>query len=148
MSPRTFVLGVSVAFNVFLLALVATQAWHAPAPSVPGSPIDRLAAALPSDDAARFRAAIAARRPEFQPARDAVSAAHRDVAAAIAREPFDRDALATALTRWQESWRGFTARFDQAFLDAAGAISDDGRARLAQAALDEDARRRARDNRP
>jgi uncharacterized membrane protein len=151
MNRRTLLLGLSLALNVFLLALVGTHLVHATAPpaaALPQSPIDRMAAALSPDDAARFRAAVAARRPDFQPARDAVSAAHLAVAAAIGRVPYDADAMRSALQQWQASWRAFTARFDQAFLQAVSVLSDDGRARLAQAAIDEDAKRRRRDQQP
>ena len=149
MNRRTLLLGLSLALNVFLLALVGTHLVHATAPAaLAESPIDRMAASLSPDDAARFRAAIEARRPDYQPARDAVSTAHLAVAAAIGRVPYDEDAVRSALRQWQESWRAFTARFDQAFLGGVGVLSDDGRARLAQAALDEDTRRRRRDRQP
>ncbi len=149
MNRRTLLLGLSLALNAFLLALVGTHLVHATAsPAAFESPIDRLAASLPAEDAARFRAVIEARRSDYQPARDAVSAAHLAVAAAIDRVPYDEAALRSALQQWQESWRAFTARFDQAFLQAVSVLSDAGRARLAQAAIDEDARRRARDKQP
>ncbi len=151
MNRRTLLLGCSLALNAFLLALVGTHLVHATAPvatNAPESPIDRMAASLAPADAARFRAAIEARRPDFQPARDAVSAAHLAVAAAIGRVPYDPDAVRSALEQWQESWRAFTSRFDQAFLASVGVLSDDGRARLARAAADEDARRRRRDKQP
>ncbi len=148
MNGRTLLLGLSLALNVFLLMLVGAQWVHATAPAASGNPIDRMTASLRPDDAARFRAAIEAGRPDFQPARDAVSAAHLAVAAAIGRTPYDPDAVRRALEQWQESWRAFTTRFDQAFLGAVGAVSDDGRARLAQAAIADDARRQRRGKQP
>lgn len=141
MTARGFLLGASVALNVFLLALLGTQLWHDRTPK-PENPIERMTATLPEPDAARFRAAMEAERPSYQPARDGLSAARLDVAAAIGRVPFDPDRLAAAMRRWQESWRVFAARFDQALLAAVTAISDAGRAKLAEAAIAEDTRHR------
>jgi uncharacterized membrane protein len=142
-------LGLSLALNVFLLALIATHLLRPvllPAPETRSeSRLDRIAAALPADDAERFRAVLDRERPVYQPARESVSAAQRAVAAAIAHVPYDEAAVRDALQEWQANWRGFSARFSQVFLDAVGTLSDEGRARLAQASLAEDARRRKAD---
>ena len=137
-------LGLSVALNVFLLALVGMHLLR-PHESGPESRLDRLIAALPAADGERFHAVLDRERPRYEPAREAVSTAHRALAAAIARTPYDEPAVRDALQAWQASWRGFSGRFNEVFLDALRGLSDEGRARLAQASLTEDARRRKAD---
>lgn len=145
-STRSYLFGLSVALNVFLVALIAAHLLRpslAPA-AVPrgGGPLGRLIAQLPPDEADKVRAVIDRERPSYQAARDKVSAAHREVAAAIGRTPYDEAAVRSALADWQASWHEFSTRFNIVFLDAVRTLSDQGRAKLADAARAEDARHR------
>ncbi|MCL2428951.1 MAG: periplasmic heavy metal sensor [Alphaproteobacteria bacterium] len=144
--PRALLLGLSVALNVFLIAMIGAHllaASFAPA-AMPRSTgqLGKLIAALPEPDAARARAVLERERPFYQPARDHVSAANGAVAAAIAKTPYDEAGLREALAAWQTSWQGFATRFNVVFLDVVRSLSDQGRAELARAALAEEARRK------
>jgi uncharacterized membrane protein len=135
---------VSVALNVFLVALVTAHLVRpslAPAasPRTTG-PLSRLLADLPAAEADKVRAVLDRERPAYQAARERVSAEHREVADAIARTPYDEDAVRRALASWQASWQEFSTRFNLVFIDAVRTLSDQGRARLADAARAEDAR--------
>ncbi len=134
----------SVALNVFLVALVAAHLVRPSlAPAAPPhatGPLSRILADLPTAEADKVRAVLDREKPAYQAARERVSAAHREVAAAIARTPYDEDAVRRALASWQASWQEFSTRFNLVFLDAVRTLSDQGRARLADAARAEDAR--------
>jgi len=143
---RRHLFGLSVALNVFLVALVGA---HLIRPSLApdaaphrGGPLGRMIAQLPPDEADKVRAVLDRERPSYQAARDKVSAAHREVAAAIGRTPYDEAAVRNALADWQASWHEFSTRFNIVFLDAVRTLSDQGRARLADAARADDARHR------
>jgi uncharacterized membrane protein len=143
---RGYLFGLSVALNVFLVALIAAHLVRPSlAPAAPprgGGPLGRLIAQLPPDEADKVRAVLDRERPSYQAARDKVSAAHREVGAAIGRTPYDEAAVRSALADWQASWHEFSTRFNIVFLDAVRTLSDQGRARLADAARAEDARHR------
>jgi uncharacterized membrane protein len=143
---RGYLFGLSVALNVFLVALIAAHLVRPSlAPAAPprgGGPLGRLIAQLPPDEADKVRAVLDRERPSYQAARDKVSAAHREVGAAIGRTPYDEAAVRSALADWQASWHEFSTRFNLVFLDAVRTLSDQGRARLADAARAEDARHR------
>lgn len=145
-STRSYLFGLSVALNVFLVALIAAHLLRpslAPAAAPRGGgPLGRLIAQLPPDEADKVRAVIDRERPSYQAARDKVSAAHREVGAAIGRTPYDEAAVRSALADWQASWHEFSTRFNIVFLDAVRTLSDQGRAKLADAARAEDARHR------
>lgn len=143
-SRRPGLLGVSVALNVFLVALIAAHLLRpalAPPPRAEG-PIGRIVDALPLTEAIRMRAVLDRAQPGRQAARDRVSAARREVASAIARTPYDEDGIRRALAAWQASWHDFTTDFNAVLIEALRGLSDDGRARFAAAALAEDARHR------
>jgi uncharacterized membrane protein len=149
---RGLLFGGSLALNVFLLALVGTHLFGPMlAPLLTSGraggeegPLGRMIAALPAGDAQRFRAVLDRERPAYQPEREAARVAHRALAEAVAKKPYDRAVVQQAIQGWHESSRHYAARIDQALLDALDEVSDEGRARLAQASLAEDARRQRR----
>ena len=136
----------SVALNLFLVMLLAAHLLRptlAPAAPPHGEgPIGRIIDGLPASDAGRMRAVLDRALPERTAARDRVSAAQREVAAAIARTPYDEAAIRRALLAWQASWQDFSTVFNTELIEAIRTLSDEGRARFAAAALAEDARRR------
>lgn len=143
---RGHLFALSVALNVFLMAMIGA---HLARPNIvpanfprAGAPLGRIIADLPPAEADTVRAVLDNEKPAYQAARERVSAAHREVAAAIARTPYDEGAVRHALASWQSAWHDFSTRFNLVFLDAVRALSDQGRARLAAAALAEDARHR------
>ena len=141
---RGGVFALSVALTVFRVAVVAAHlARSTPAaPPRGGGPLGRIIAQLPPDEADKVRSVLDRERPSYQAAREKVSAAHREVAAAIGRTPYDEAAVRGALADWQASWHEFSTRFNLVFLDAVRTLSDQGRASLADAARAEDARHR------
>jgi len=134
----------SLGLNAFLAALCLSHLLHGglgpAAPAAAQAPIARIVGALRPDDAARFRAALDARRGAITPARAAVSDAQARLAAAIRRTPFDPPGVRAALADWQASWQAFVVSFNAAVLAGLADLSDDGRARFADASLAEDAR--------
>ena len=141
--------GASLALNVFLLALLGAHlirpALGPAAPARGDGPIGRIVEALPEPDAARMRAVLDRARPGRSAGRERVSAAQRDIAAAIARTPYDEAAVRAALAAWQARWHEFTTGYNTALIEGIGTLSDEGRARFAAAALAEDARWRRAD---
>lgn len=137
----------SLGLNVFLLALILARVAHVGrqevAPPPHEAPISRIIAALPPEDAMRFRAVLVARRGAILPARAAVSAAQGRLAEAIRHRPFDSPAVTAALADWREKWQRFAMIFNSAVLAGLATLSDDGRARFADAAQAEDARHAA-----
>ena len=143
--PEEICSGFPWRLNVFLVALVvahlARSGWR-PRRATQRRPLGRIIAQLPPDEADKVRSVLDRERPSYQAARDKVSAAHREVAAAIGQTPYDEAAVRSALADWQASWHEFSTRFNLVFLDAVRTLSDQGRARLANAARAEDARHR------
>jgi hypothetical protein len=133
-------LWVSLGLNAFLAALCLSHLLHGGLGPAAQAPIARIVGALRPDDAARFRAALDARRGAITPARAAVSDAQARLAAAIRRTPFDPPGVRAALADWQASWQAFVVSFNAAVLAGLADLSDDGRARFADASLAEDAR--------
>jgi uncharacterized membrane protein len=138
-SERVLLLRISLALNVFFVALIVAHmlrphlARPQPTPATNGV-VARLTAALPADDAAQFRARLNARRADFDPQRARIDTARQALLEAIARDPYETDAVRQALADYQQSWRDFTRHFNPAFLAALEAVSPAGRAQLAAAA--------------
>ena len=88
-------LGISVALNVFLVAILAAfVARPLLAEKRPRyGQIGRMIDALPAADALRMRAVLDRARPEQADERARVSAAQREVAGAIGRTPYDEAAV-------------------------------------------------------
>ena len=129
----------SLVVNVFLLALIVAHVLRAQIADSAAHPegqaiVARLTAVLPAEDAARFRAQLDLMRSEYEPQRERIGEARQALLRAIARDPYDPAGVRRALADYQQSWRDFTSRFDEAFLAALDTISPHGRARLAAAA--------------
>ncbi len=125
----------SLALNAFLAALVGAHLVRAAAAPTRQYGIDaaiaRMAAILPPDDAARFRAVLAADRSRYEPARREVEQARVALARAIGHEPFDAARADAAMQAWRARWPAFADEFSASILNAVGTISAAGRARLA-----------------
>lgn len=130
-------LWISLAANLFLMALVGAHLLRTadrpdPPPRTLDGAIERIAAALPADDARRFRAVMLQQRPHYQPAHDRMEQARQAFARAISRNPYDEQATQDAMHTWQTDWNDFMRKFGDSFLRAAGALSSDGRTKLAE----------------
>lgn len=138
-NSRQVALRASLVLNVFLLALIVAYLVRAQVAEGTAHPegegiISRLTAVLPAEDAARFRAQLDLMRPQYEPQRKHIGEARQVLLEAIARDPYDPSAVRQALDDYQQSWRDFTSRFNQAFLAALDTVSPHGRAKLAAAA--------------
>ncbi|MDO9706812.1 periplasmic heavy metal sensor [Paracraurococcus sp. LOR1-02] len=127
-------LGASLALNLVL----GGQLWWRPAGAEHrGRGLDRLVgrieATLPATDRPRFRAVIEGERDRYAAELAAMRAAGRAVDAAIARDPFDPEALRGALGDWSARWSDFNAAFAGTMVQALEAVSPAGRAQIAAA---------------
>lgn len=132
---RDRLLWASLAANLFLVALVGAHLLHRrpPRPGLEGT-VHRLARALPPADADRFRVALERERPRYDRAYAEMDAARAELARAIGRTPYDERQVRDTLRVWQGHWQTVADRFADALLVAAGDLSPEGRARLADAA--------------
>lgn len=132
---KPYALPLSLAVNVFFLAMLAVPLWHHPPRPPRGGPmglVEEIAGALPAEDAVRFRAAFAdpalARRPPPGPGGEDL----RRINAALLAEPFDAAALETAFGAHQDERQRFDRAFFEAFVRGASTISAEGRRKLVE----------------
>ena len=134
---RTRVLWLSLAGNLFAGPLIGAQFFmrhpHGP-PGLEGV-VERMARALPDDDAARFRATLAHERPWYDLARRQMDDSREQLSRAIAQQPYDEEAVRGRMHEWQARWIETSNRFGDSLLSAIGALSPEGRVRLAEASL-------------
>ncbi len=134
---RQRLLWVSLAANLFFVALIGTHSLMRPAETPPGldGMVQRLASALPAADAARFRAAMERARPEFVRSHQAMETARVRLAGAIAARPFDEPAVTAGLQAFRSGWMVGSDQFSTSLLAAVRTLSPGGRARLGAAML-------------
>ena len=130
----------SLALNLFFVgvagALVVRYYTEAPSVTAPldrsaAARIERLAAILPAKDAEILRAEFRARAPTVEGARDEYRRM-LDVARAFLRlEPFDAPAMRTALAAARGARQIFDQLMHELIVTAAGKMSPEGRAKLA-----------------
>lgn len=127
-------LGASLVLNLVLGALVL---WR-PRPPVQAARgfdrmVGRIEAALPPDDRPRFRDVLAAERDRYAAPLTAMRAASAEVDAVMRRTPYEPEALRAALQEWSVRMTAFNAAFGDTLADALGAVSPEGRAKIAAA---------------
>ena len=131
---RTRLLWLSVAGNLFALALVgshlATSHPHGP-PGLDGV-VERMARGLPPADAAAFRTVLERERPWYEQARRRLAEARANLARSIAQNPYDEEAVRQSLHAMHAGLQETSGRFNDSLLMAIGALSPEGRARLAE----------------
>ena len=132
----SWALPLSLAVNVFLVAVIAVHVWHRP-PGPPGPPgphhmADEIARFLPTADADALRKAFASEPvlqqdpgPEMRKNMDHV----RDV---LRADPFDSAALDAALKAGRADRDAGEQAIERALLKAATAMSPEGRRKLAE----------------
>ena len=139
-SSRWLLIG-SLALNLFFIGTVGSLAVrHYVIPGQPAATerqrtaaarIERMAAPLPPDDAEKLRATFRARAAEAEDARTALNRAFERIQAALRREPFDPAQLRVALAEVRSTRPAYELVMQEIYLAAAGAMSPEGRARLA-----------------
>ncbi len=130
---RPWALPLSLAVNVFLVAVIAVHLWHRPpGPPGPHHLADEIARFLPPGDADTLRTAFAS-EPVLQ--RDPGPAMRSNMARvreALRADPFDPAALAAALEEGHEDRDAGDRAVGRALLKAAIAMSPEGRRVLAE----------------
>jgi uncharacterized membrane protein len=128
----------SLALNLFFVGAWAALEWrhhfgarHGGAPGTPETRIERLASALPAADAEKLRNEFRARREKIEAATAAYRLAQGRMRAALRAEPFNPDALRTAMA----DARTARLQLDEALQDVIAAASaqmaPEGRRKLA-----------------
>ncbi|PHK93934.1 hypothetical protein CR162_16055 [Pseudoroseomonas rhizosphaerae] len=137
-------LGASLALNVVLGGLLLSRPANGGGPSLSRmqAQIER---ALPDADRARFRQALEAGRPRYEPLLQAVRDSRPAVREALAREPFDAAALRLAMAGSRQRWQAFSEQYDDSLANGLAALSPEGRRLIAADMAAHE--RRARDKR-
>jgi uncharacterized membrane protein len=131
----------SLALNLFFIGTIAALAVrHYILPAQPAATerprtaagrIERMAAPLPPADAERLRATFRPRASEAEEARGALNRAFERTQAALRKEPFDPAQLRAALADVRATRPAYELVMQEVYLAAAGAMSPEGRAKLA-----------------
>jgi uncharacterized membrane protein len=139
-SSRWLLIG-SLALNLFFIGTVGALALrHYVMPAQPAATerprtaaarIERMAAPLPPADAEKLRATFRARAAEAEDARTALNRAFERIQAALRKEPYDPAQLRTALAEVRAMRPAYELVMQEIYLAAAGVMSAEGRARLA-----------------
>jgi len=139
-SSRWLLIG-SLALNLFFIGTVGSLAVRhyvmsaQPAaterPRTAAARIERLAAPLPPADAEKLRATFRPRASEAEEARVALNRAFERIQAALRKEPFDLAQLRAALVEVRAMRPAYELVMQEIYLAAAGAMSPEGRAKLA-----------------
>jgi uncharacterized membrane protein len=139
-SSRWLLIG-SLALNLFFIGTIGSLAVRhyvmsaQPAaserPRTAAARIERLAAPLPPADAEKLRATFRPRAAEAEEARAALNRAFERIQAALRKEPFDPAQLRAALAEVRATRPVYELAMQEIYLAAAGAMSPEGRAKLA-----------------
>ena len=139
-SSRWLLIG-SLALNLFFIGTIgslavrhyvmAAQPAATERPRTAAARIERLAAPLPPADAEKLRATFRPRAAEAEEARAALNRAFERIQAALRKEPFDPAQLRAALAEVRTTRPAYELVMQEIYLAAAGAMSPEGRARLA-----------------
>jgi uncharacterized membrane protein len=132
---RELALPVSVALNLFFIALIGGRLLHRPpALDAGGGPVARALvnaeASLPPQDAAAFDAAIRGDARRYIEAGRRLVDARRALGQEITAEPFNPERVKQALATWRRAWNGFFDAFSGTLVDALAKVSPDGRRKL------------------
>ena len=133
-SPRWLLLG-SLALNLFFVGVAVAMAIRAPAPSYWDPNIfvrvERLAATLPAADADILRGQINASHAAIEEAQTKYHTARQHIHDVLREEPFDVEAMRTAMAQTRNSRLAFDQTVQGVFAGVAGKISPAGRQALA-----------------
>lgn len=121
-------LPLSLALNIFFIVLtIRYHDFFRPRPADPGHVVALLRANLAPADAAILQQSFAAR--DMRPPRNDLLAER--IRSALTASPFNGDLLRDAFKEGRASRDAFDQAMEDAFIDAAGKISPEGRAKLA-----------------
>jgi len=132
-SSRWLLLG-SLALNLFFIGVVVALAIRSPAPAWDRDVfvrVERIAGSLPPADGAILRNRIAASRADIEAAQNRHRAAQDIIRQALRAEPFDADALRTAMANTRAARQAFDQTIQAMFAGSAAEMSQAGRQALA-----------------
>ena len=134
-SSRWLLLG-SLALNLFFIAFAIALAVRPPAPPANWDRdvfvrVERIAATLSASDAAILRAQTAANRDAIQGAQVNYRSAQNVMRTAMKAQPFDAEALRTAMTNTRTARQAFDQTIHGVFAGSAAQMSQAGRQALA-----------------
>jgi len=132
-SSRWLLLG-SLALNLFFIGVVAALAIRSPAPAWDRDVfvrVERIASSLPPADAEILRSRIQASRADIEAAQTKHRAAQDVIRAALRAQPFDADALRTAMANTRAARQAFDQTIQAMFAGTAAQMSQAGRQALA-----------------
>lgn len=133
-SSRWLLLG-SLALNLFFVGVAIAMAVRAPAPSYWDRNVfvrvERLAATLPRADADILRGEINANHAAIESAQTAYHAAQDHIHDVLRQEPFDINAMRTAMANTRTARQNFDQTIQGVFAVIAAKISPAGRQALA-----------------
>jgi uncharacterized membrane protein len=134
-SSRWLLLG-SLALNLFFIAFAVALAVRPPAPPSAWDRdvfvrVERIADTLPAADAAILRARIKTDRSIIEDAQEKYRSAQDVIRTAMRAEPWDAEALRTAMTDTRTARQAFDQIIQGAFAGAAAQMSPPGRQALA-----------------
>jgi uncharacterized membrane protein len=134
-SGSRWLLLVSLALNLFFVGIAVAMAVRAPTNSWWDQDVfvrvDRLAATLPQADAAMLRADIQADHDAIQGAQANFRASQDAVRATLRHEPFDAEAMHTAMAKTRAARQTYDETIQEVFAYAAAQMSQAGRNALA-----------------
>jgi len=133
-SSRWLLLG-SLALNLFFVGVAIAMAVRTPAPSYWDRNVfvrvERLAATLPPGDASILRGEIDANRAAIQNTQTAYHTAQDHIHEVLRQEPFDVNAMRTAMASTRTARQNFDQTIQGVFAGIAAKISPAGRQALA-----------------
>jgi uncharacterized membrane protein len=134
-SSRWLLLG-SLALNLFFIGVVVALAIRSPAPAPAWDRdvfvrVERIAGSLPPADAEILRNRIKASRADIEAAQNRHRAAQDIIREALRAQPFDADALRTAMANTRVARQAFDQTIQAMFAGSATEMSQAGRQALA-----------------
>jgi uncharacterized membrane protein len=125
----------SLALNLFFVGVAVAMAVRAPPPSTWDRDVfvrvDRLAPTLPAADADILRAQIAAHQDTIKTTQAAYHTAQDQIHATLRQDPFDVEAMRTAMAKTRDTRQAFDQVIQGVFANVAAQMSPAGRHALA-----------------
>jgi uncharacterized membrane protein len=125
----------SLALNLFFIGVAVAMAVHAPTPARWDPDVfvrvERLAAALPGDDAALLRSAMRVNRAAIASAQSSYHTARDQIRASLREDPFQAEAMRAAMLKTRAARQNFDQVIQGVFADLAPQLSSAARHTLA-----------------
>ena len=135
-SWRRFILPCSILLNLFFAAIIggrlyATYARHWRGKTLWERVLTRVDATIPEREATAFKAIILRDEPRYKEGRRQLAAARAELLRQITADPYNREETERAFQAWKTAWNAFAGDFGGTVIEALGAVSPEGRRKLA-----------------